>query len=242
MSTQNANESKQINADEKEEIIEKYRKNMAECEKHLVMLAVAYMTEKFITSYKHIGLNEYADFDNFINKYNTLFYDLSLVYNFRFSVSYAYLNLDIITKYIAENFNRNIVLNWIYRNIFEDVYELRGSYEGAELMMIYTCPDCYPFSLFDGLILSLIKFYMPTSDDENNENDLKIIQNYFPGFGYSGNENIHKIFWESEIDDIYECSDADSWKEIIHKYEYECGYQCNSKYKQMTTKNANSNE
>ena len=32
----------------------------------------------------------------------------------------------------------------------------------------------------------------------DNESDLEIIKNYFPSFEYSGDENIHKVFWSTD--------------------------------------------
>ena len=226
MSTQNAGTMKQTEIDKLKKTIKEYkdenkklRKQLNDKNKLYNKLLFYYMTDKYITSYKHIKSNEYADFDNFITQYKSLFgkHDRLL------TLSAISLNLVTLTKYITDYFNRDVILNWIYKKVYIRFFQEYRADKSTNLKTIieeFYKNDSSVFGwplisgLINGLILSLIKFYMTTSEKETY---LKIIQNYFPGFDYLGTEDIHKTFWETEYDKISDCAREVSITEFINK-------------------------
>lgn len=212
MSTQNANESKQTNENYEKEI-NKSRNQIDNKDAKYIKLYIDYMTNMFITSYKHIKFDDYLDFENFIFQFDKLFNRCVAFIN----ISFIWIAPKVLIKYITENFNREVVLNWVYKNAYMVMFKWFNTCDDADdLLNIYEY-DIKNNSLFENLTLSLIKFYMTTND----ENDLKIIQNYFPSFEYSEDKNIHKIFWETEYHELARSSpQMVLWNEFIWKYKY----------------------
>lgn len=193
------NESKQTMTDEQ------YNKSLFD-----------FTTELFIKKYKHIESNEYADLEKFINQYTSICRKIE---------AYDYFDSTAITKYITENFNRDTVLNWLYIYADEIVFgrcvhhilynRVSHAYADCNTMMeCKKCLDTESWNLKSKLRFSLIEYYMQSND----ENDLKIIQIHFPGFEYSGTENIHKVFWSTDFNKLCEYSQADLWSKFIDKY------------------------